>query len=194
MDAQSASALHGREPELDAYLLYRRGVDASRKPLSMDSFEEAIRWYDAALEVDPGYAAAHAGKCSISVDARSEVDGPEMIEAAEASCAIARNLNPNLSMVNEALGRLYFETGRLEAAELAYKRALQRDPSSEDALAGLGKVLLRQNRSAEAEEVLRRNLDLHPGNSRAHMALGNFLFHTGRYAQAAEQGRSAEHH
>jgi tetratricopeptide (TPR) repeat protein/DNA-binding winged helix-turn-helix (wHTH) protein len=186
-DAQSASVLHGREPELDAYLLYRRGVDATWKPQTMENVEEAIRWYDAALEVDPDYAAAHAGKCSILVEARMEVDKPEMIERAQESCARARNLNPNLAVVNNALGRLYLETGQLEAAASVYERALQSDPSSEDALAGLGNVRLRQNRSAEAEEVLRRNLDLHPGNPRAHSALGTFLFLTGRYADGAEQ-------
>jgi tetratricopeptide (TPR) repeat protein/TolB-like protein/DNA-binding winged helix-turn-helix (wHTH) protein len=175
------------DPGLDAYLLYRRGVDASRLPLTIDVVNTAIGWFDAALEVDPEYAAAHAGKCAVLVDAYTEVGNPAMIDRATESCASALNFNPNLAVVHAALGRLYESTGRLTAAEQSFERAVETDPSNLDALGGLGDVYLRQNRKDEAEQVLRRNLGMHPGSEVAHTELGAFLFRTGRYAEAAEQ-------
>ena len=185
--AQAALSQHGREPGLDTYLLYRRGVDAANQPLTIEQVNSAIDWFDAALEVDPEYAAAHAGKCSVLVDAWVEVDDPSMIERATQSCALALNLNPNLAVVHAALGRLYESTGRLAPAEDAFDRALQSDPANMQALRGLGNVYLRQNRVEDAEQVLRRNISLHPGSETAHSALGAFLFRTGHYGDAAEQ-------
>lgn len=185
--SQASIVQHSKEPALDAYLLYRRGVDASRVPMTIDTVSTAVGWFDAALEVDPEYAAAHAGKCAVLVDGWAIVDDPSMIDRATESCASALNLNPNLAVVHAALGQLYESTGRLNDAEAAFDRALETDPANMDALRGLGEVYVRQNRPEDAENVLRANLGMHPGSEAAHSALGWFLYGAGRYAEAAEQ-------
>ena len=173
------------ESSLDAYLLYRRGIEKLDQPLSIDTVSAALGWFDAALAVDPEYAAAHAGKCTAYVTGYVEVDDGSFIDKAETACASALALNPNLDIVHTALGELYYATGRNKESEVSFRRALSVDPSNVDALTGLGYTLLRLNRLDEAEASLKQAVDIHPGDFAAFNALGNFYFSTGRFEEAA---------
>jgi len=183
-----ASSLHAAErPMLDAYVLYRQGVDASHLPDSIENISTALGWYDAALTVDPDYAAAHAGKCEMYVRGYTEVDDASFIDRAEAACGTALTLNPNLDIVHTALGRLYTSTGRYADAEASFRRALRIDPSSAVSFVGLGDVYFLQNRPGEAESNFRLAIGLHPGDWSVYNRLGNFLYRSGRYVEASEQ-------
>jgi len=184
---QKASALTAEDPSLDVYLLYRRGIDASRQPPSSDSLQEALEWFDAALEIDPDYAAAHAAKCSVYVTEYPISDDPAFIASAEASCSTALELNPNLDVVHTALGDLYRSTGQYAEAESAYKEAQKTNPSSATSLIGLGITYMRQQRPDEAESTLSQAIGLHPGDWSAYNTLGSFLYRSGRYVEAAAQ-------
>jgi tetratricopeptide (TPR) repeat protein/TolB-like protein/DNA-binding winged helix-turn-helix (wHTH) protein len=173
------------DPSLDVYVLYRRGVDQSDRPDSVASIEAALAWFDAALEIDPDYAAAHAGKCAIFVDAYREIDDPVYIDDAQESCASALDLNPNLDVVHTALGDLYYATGRYVDAEAAYLAALEIYSSSVAALTGIGKTFMQQQKPQEAEIRFREAIGLHPGDWSAYNELGSFLYRSGRYAEAA---------
>jgi len=183
-----ASSLKTMEdPSLNAYVLYRRGNDASREPNMLDSVASALGWFDAALIVDPEYAAAHAGKCVVYVDGYGVSDDASYIAKAETACGQALALNPNLDIVHAALGRLYMTIGEWDDAETAYLKALAIDPSNVDSLTGLGTIYTRQKRLGEAEASLRKAIDIHPGDYRAYNGLGTFLFESGRFLEAAEQ-------
>jgi len=186
-DTQAASKLSSDDPSLDAYVLYRRGVDASHLPRSIESIESALAWFDTALEVDPDYAAAHAGKCAVYVDGYPETFDSSYIYNAEASCSNALELNPNLDVVHTALGDLYRATGRYGDAESTYLEALNIDPNSVASLTGLGNIYMLQQKPDEAEARFRQAIGLHPGDWFAYNALGMFLFRSGRYAAAVEQ-------
>lgn len=175
------------DPSLDVYVLYRRGVEASLLPRSVENLETALRWYDAALELDADYAAALAGKCWAYVDLYPETDDAQYIEAAEQSCGRALQLNPNLDIVHTALGELYSATGRYDRAEESFRAAYAIDPNSVAALAGLGNIARLQRRPDEAEERLRQAIGLHPGDWSAYNSLGFFLYRSGRYGEAADQ-------
>jgi len=190
-ELQASSLKVVEDPSLDAWVLYRQGIEASRRTTTMDSVSSALGWFDAALAVDPEYAAAHAGKCAVYVEGYREVDDPSYIDNAESSCATALALNPNLDIVHTALGDLYQSTGRHDDAEAAYLQALSGDPSNAAALSGLGHAYQRLNRPDEAESVLRRATDIHPGNAAAFNFLGQFLFKSGRFEAAeAEYGHA----
>lgn len=184
---QAASILTTDDPSLDAYVLYRRGVDASRLPTGIESIESALAWFDAALEVDPGYAAAHAGQCAAYVNGYPETDDPAYIDNAKTSCAKALQLNPNLDVVHTALGDLYRATGKHDDAESAYLEALDIDPNNVASLTGLGTIYMLQQKSDEAEARFRQAIGLHPGDWFAYNELGRFLYRSGRYLDAAEQ-------
>ena len=186
-DLQASSLGVIEDPSLNAYVLYRHGIEASRQPTSIDAIASALGWFDAALNVDPEYAAAHAGKCALYVKGYSAMDDPSYIERAQSSCANALALNPNLDIVHTSLGDLYMSTGRHNDAEAAYLTALANDPTNIDALGGLGFAYQRLNRPVEAEPALRRATDAHPGNASAFNSLGVFLFQMGRFEESATQ-------
>ncbi len=186
-ETQAASIFSANDPSLDAYVLYRRGIDQSRRPKIVSSLEAALAWFDAALEVDPDYAAAHAGKCAVAVDAYAQFFDRIYIDDAQASCASALSLNPNLDIVHTALGDLYLETGQYVEAEAAYLDALDIVPNNVAALTGLGDTYTRQQNSEAAEASFRQAVGQHPGDWSAYNLLGRFLFNSGRYAEAAEE-------
>ena len=175
------------DPSLDAYVLYRRGVEQINRPKSAASVEIALDWYDAALEIDPDYAAAHAGNCAAYVYAYVEADDADLIDNAKWSCARALELNPNLDVVHAALGDLYFQIGQYTAAETAYLAALDIHAANVEALLGIGNTYMRQKRPDEAEARFRQATGLHPGDWGAYNSLGRFLYRSGRYAEAAEE-------
>ena len=185
--AQASILQDADTPELSAYLLYRRGIEAMHLPRTIETVNTALNWFNAALSVDPDYTVAHAGKCAAYVEAYTETEDAGMIDKATTACATALRLDPNLAVVYAALGKLYETTGRLADAEDAFDNALDSDPSNAEALQGLGDVYARQNRFEEAEAILRKAVGLHPGSESALNTLGAFLFRSGRYAEAAEQ-------
>lgn len=174
---------------LDAYVLYRRGMDALQRPATVDSVSEALGWFERALATDPEYAAAQAGKCAAYVSGFRVVVDPGYIERAEESCAAALARNPGLDVVHTALGDLYRWTGQYPKAQAAYERALAISVNNVEALTGLAAVYHLDHRPELAEEKYRQAVGLQPGNWRTYDELGTFLFRSGRYPEAAENYR-----
>ena len=185
-ETQAESKLSSKDPSLDAYILYRRAIDASRLP-ALTSMDEAIGWFNAALEVDPDYAAAHAGMCAEYIGGYPETVDPAFIAKAESACARALELNPNLDIVHTALGNLYTATGRHVDAMAEYRRALTSNPNDVAALMGIGEIYGLQQQPDKAEQNFRRAIGVQPGDWDPYNALGLFLFNSGRYKEAAEQ-------
>jgi tetratricopeptide (TPR) repeat protein len=188
-ETRDISILGVRDPSIDVYVLYRRGIEAARQADIEGSIDEALGWFDAALEIDPEYAAAYAGKCDVHIEAYIYSDDTSHVAAAETFCAKALALNPNLDIVYTSLGDLHTAMGRNDLAEQAYLDALEIDANNAKALTGLGEVYRLQQRTAEAEESIRKAIGLHPGDWATYNALGLFLFRSGRYDEAAEQFR-----
>ncbi|MEJ2297248.1 MAG: tetratricopeptide repeat protein [Woeseiaceae bacterium] len=175
------------EPELDTYVLYRHGIEELDKPRTVATTGKALEWFDKALDVDPEYAAAHAGRCGALVWQYSAALDSRYISEAESACAHALELNPNLDVVHAALGDLYRHTGRYADSASANEEALRINPNNVTALLGLSEAQRLLNQPEAAERTLRRAIGLQPGNWAAYNALGIFLFHQGRYAEATEQ-------
>lgn len=185
-DTQSLQSVAHDDPVLDAYILYRRGLEAAKGPIS-ETIDEALAWFDAALDVDPEYAAAHAGKCDIYTRGYGATANTKYVEWAEASCSRALELNANLDIIYTALGELYSATGRYDDAEAAYLQALDSSPSNVSALIGVSEIYNLLQKTDMAERMLNQAIGLHPGDLFAYNALGKFLFGSGRYLEAARQ-------
>ena len=177
------------ESDLSAYVLYRRGKEIYEQPRTLDSIAEIIGYYAQALDIDPQYAAAHAGLCDAYV-ARYELSNSiDDIESAENACASALASNPRLYMVHTALGELYRRTGRPAEAKEGYNEALTINPKDTQAMIGLSSVYARQQKYPEAEQLLHTAIATQPGNWRTINGLGTFLFSMGRYVEAADAYR-----
>ena len=186
-ETHGATALDADDPTVDVYLLYRRGVEASHFMTTVESVESALQWFDAALAIDPDYAAAHAGRCAVYAESYRITHDPNSVNNAEAACGLALDLNPNLDVVHTALGGLYRLTGKYEEAETAYHAALDINPKSVDAIRGLGKAYGSQGKFEEAEQAVRQAIGLQPGNSSPYNDLGILFYRQGRYGEAAGQ-------
>lgn len=183
------SVLSADNMNLDAYMLYRVGMDALYKPVSQATIDEALDAFGRSLNLDADYAAAHAGICLAYVSSYRVLNDAAHIEEAERSCSVALGLNANLDVVHAALGELYSETGQYDAAEAAFGRALAINENSVSSLLGLGHIYSRQQRLAEAESKFNQAIGLQPGNWDVYSSLGGFLFNSGRYEEAARQYR-----
>lgn len=185
--AHHPTAADTDDPSVDLYVLYRRGIEESRRPQTIETVETALRWFDAALAVDPDYAAAHAGKCSVYAGSYPLTNDPKTVNDAEAACNRAIALNPNLDVVHTALGDLYRLTGKYDEAETAYLAALDIYPGNVDAMRGLGKAYRDQQRLDESEQTFRKAIGLQPGNSHPYNDLGTLAYQRGHYEEAVKQ-------
>jgi TolB-like protein/Tfp pilus assembly protein PilF/DNA-binding winged helix-turn-helix (wHTH) protein len=170
---------------VDAYVLYRRGMEELHKPATVQSIQQALDWFAQSLQLDPEYAAAQAGNCLAYSSGFKLVGDSSFIDEAEQACATALALNSNLNVVHTALGDLYWETARHLEAEDSYERALAINQNDTSALTGLAKVYSGHQNLAKAEEYLRLAIARQPGNWRSYDDLGNFLYDHGRYEEAA---------
>ncbi len=172
--------------EVDAYIMYRRGKDLMNEPMTEDVLREATSYFEQALTLDPGYAAAHAGLCSAYTVLYALVSDPEFIDDAERTCAAGMAANSNLHMVYAATGDLYSQTGRLADAESAYLSAININGQDVLAMEGLAAVYERQQRFEEAERLMTDAIQLQPGNWRMLNSLGRLYFRNGMYREAAD--------
>jgi len=188
-DSLSMVAASGDESNLDAYVLYRRGMDLLNQPHTIKTLDEAAGFFDQALELDSGYAAAHAGLCRAFVAKYDIGSDTRFIDPAEAACSSAVATNSKLDVVYAALGDLYEHTGRYEEGQAAYERALDINAKSVPAIHGLSDIYEKQQRHDEAEALLVEAVRLQPGNWRSLDSLGGFLFINGRYEDSADAYR-----
>jgi len=178
------------EPELDAYVLYRRGKAILNEPTTTEKIHEAIGYFQQALELDADYSAAHAGVCRAHLVLYQTTRERDSIPAAERACRSALQSNPNLGAVYSSLGRLrLIAGGDLEAAGAAFERALEFNPRNVEAMRGMAAVRHREQKIDEAEAMLQKAIDLQPGNWYTIDALGLLYFETGRYADAVQAYR-----
>jgi len=188
-ETQGLPAADFEETNLNAYVLYHKGKEVYDRPRTFDTIAEAVGYYEQALELDPQYAAAHAGLCGAYVFRYSLSNSVDDIERAENACASALASNPRLHMVHGALGTLYWRTGRTADAEVAYNDALAINPQFATAMTGLARVYQRQQRYTEAEELFHTAIATQPGNWQSIRGLAAFLFSMGRYVESADAYR-----
>jgi TolB-like protein/DNA-binding winged helix-turn-helix (wHTH) protein/Flp pilus assembly protein TadD len=188
-DALSFLVADSEDADVDAYLLYRRGMDSLHQPNSGESLSAAIGFFQQALEIDSDYPAAHAGLCRAYAQSYDFSTNTRYVELAEAACADALTVNSKLDIVHTALGNLYERMGREEETIAAYDRALAINPNSIAAMQGLARAYGREQRFGEAQALLTKAAHLQPGNWRLMDSLGSLFFLAGEYARAAEAYR-----
>ena len=180
-EAQAMLATDFSSTDTSAYVLYRRGREVFAGPHSLETLTEATGYFREALQLDPEFAAAHAGLCRAYVASYLLENDAQHIGQAEQSCAQALLSNPNLYMVYTALGDLHRETNRMAQAELAYRNALERNANDVESITGLAQVYQQQNRPDAAAEHYQLAIRLQPGNWRTINLTGTFYFSNGDF-------------
>lgn len=149
------------------------------------SAENAQRFFARAVEVDPEFARAWAGRCRALLSWYWYEPAAEKLQQAETSCRTALDLEPELVEGHVAMGEFFRKTGWLDDALDEYQQALKLDESHAGAWLGIGETHAVAHQDAEAEQALHRAIELDPDDLRAYYALGAFLFRHGRYTDAA---------
>jgi len=189
-DAMDMTILPAEDTTIDAYLLYRRGLEELYKPRSDIATSAGIAYFSAALEVDSEYPAAYAGLCGAYTAQFRISRDPADIAAAETACARAYAVGPQLPLVLNAVGNLRLATGKNDQAKAMFEGALNFDERNVAAINGLAALAERDQAFDDAERLIRRTIELQPGNWRTMSKLAALYFGTGRYAEAVKVYRS----
>ena len=149
---------------------------------------EARRMFQKAIELDPGYSAAHAGLgWTYNSDVTrgwTEFIG-EGLERAEELALTALRLDPSNDQGHQLLGWVYLYRQEYDRAMGELELALEINPSDADAHAKQGAVLLYSGRAADAVRSLESALRFNPGmGGRALSNLGLAYYLAGRYEES----------
>lgn len=191
----------------DSELFYLRARAAELK----GDDDAAIVDYQAALELDPMYAAAETGigwirlergelnaagehfDSAVSMDPDSAIGLTgqaalalelDELDQAQRLLSVAIDLDPDSSRAHTVTGELRLLRGDVQGAIDAFVRAKRADSRNAAALAGLGAAYLRQGRPGEAEQQFIEALSRDPLAHRARTMLASLLVDSGRFADA----------
>jgi len=157
--ARPAAAADTAPRNFDAFNLYLRGRHYFHKRTE-SALRRAVGYFEQAIELDPGYAQAHAGLSDAWILLSSRYYGnlasDQTVARALPAARRALELAPSLAEAHASLGLVWENQGDLEAAGQSLRRALQLNPGYTMALVWYGLVLVHQGQFREAA---RCNLD-----------------------------------
>ena len=170
-----------------------------RNNLSIRSFTsllQARRQFERAIELDPGYAQAHAGLAQavlILVTNHQALPRREAYAIAEAAIGTALDIDPELGRAYAVRGlmkMMQWETtlvgnGNLEAAE-DYRRAIALSPSLADAYVWFGSLKETEDDIDAAIDLLTKALEIDPLSRIPYVNLPNF------YAREGENEKTTQ--
>jgi len=174
-----------------AHDLYLRGRHHSARR-SPDGLESAIRHYEQALEIDPGYAAAHAGiaECCCMIGFVGYRRPAEVFARGRQEAERALEIDPELA---EAHAVLAHETGmhewRWEEAERHFLHALDLNPGYPLARTWYSHLLTASGRFDEALAQVERACECDPLAPTVQSTLGLTHYYARRFDDAVDRCR-----
>jgi adenylate cyclase len=177
---------------LAAYEYYLRARQHMAE-ITEKAWRQAPRLYERAIELDPGYAQAHAGLADALAQLilwRWEPREPALTRAS-AAAARALELAPGLAEAHVAQGHIRSLAGDADAATRAFERALELNPELHEAYLHFARHLYAQGRFARAAQLFEQAWRTRPDDATT-LALGaSALDATGDRAAAEAMERRA---
>jgi TolB-like protein/thioredoxin-like negative regulator of GroEL len=137
---------------------------AKRTP---EALEEARRYFEEAIEIDPEYALAWVGladSVALTTD-HAAVPKAETFEARQAAIDRALELEPESGEALASLAQLRADEGRFDEAERLFLEAIEKTPNYAPAYLWYSLLFIDLGRDEEGLAYLRKALDLDPGSS-----------------------------
>ncbi len=148
---------------LDAYFLGNQYFNQA----TSEGYSKAVEAYQAAIELDPGFALAYSKQALAVLEQVWNTGFPNKIQLEKSRPLIdqAILLDPQSSEAFTALGKWYVHSGDIEEAERAYEQAMALGPNNVVTLVNYGD-LMQWNKSdpASAIELYKRAIELDPQN------------------------------
>jgi eukaryotic-like serine/threonine-protein kinase len=159
----------------EAYQYYLKGNEFSGRGYSEEDFTKALRMYEEAVRLDPGFALALArvSRAHESLYWFGYDRSPGRLTKSKAAVDSALRLAPDLSEAHQALG-WYLYHGRLDYTGALEQFGIARatEPNNSDLLGGIGAVQRRQGKWSQAIASLDRSAELDPRGAPAQMEAG----------------------
>ena len=189
---QAETRLAGARPvNPEAYEAYLKGRFNWYRQ-SPGHLENALKYFELALEKDPNYALAYAGisDTRFARALRGLVPPREAMPAAKAAALKAVELDDTLAEAHGTLaGYLYWYEWDWAGAETEFRRAIELNPNYPDARIFYSRFLTAMRRPEEAMAEIRRALELDPFNYLFQYVYGLDLLDMRRYDDTVAQFR-----
>jgi serine/threonine-protein kinase len=170
-----------------AYEFYLQGRGYIQRYENPENLDAAINLFTNAIELDPGYALAHAGLGEAYWRKYEASKETLWVDKAIKECKRAFELDGKLAPVNVTLGIIHAGKGKYNDAIDDFNRALNTDPTNADAYRGLAKVYETQELLPKAESTYKKAISLKMDYWAGYNDLGVFYYRHGRYEEAIEQ-------
>ena len=184
--ARIARARRKPTERLDAYDYVLRGKDYHHRSTPEDC-GKAIEMFERALELDSGYAVAHAWLgCGLGQAMHLGLDDAgALLDRAQAEAERARQLDEDESECHRILAQVFILRHDLTRARWHQERALFLNPNDDRSVCAMGTILALAGEPEEAEGWVLKAMRLNPYHPESHwFHLGRALFHAGRDEEA----------
>jgi TolB-like protein/Flp pilus assembly protein TadD len=173
--------------DMEAYQLYLKGNFYLDK-LAEEETRKGIRYFEQALELDPGYAAAYAGLAHaywlLSVYGHAP---PKETYAKQREYALkAVELDESSAEAHARLGHLCFYDWDWKRAEKEFERAIELGPNNAGIRGFYAGFLWYTGRADDAVVQQKRAVELDPLGVGQHQNLGETLYYARRYDESIE--------
>lgn len=182
--AARAPAASGAATSYDRYL---EGLELLKRWDKAENLDRAIRLFGEAAAEDPAFALAFARLADAQRIRYALTHDKAWLDSAARSADEAARLDPGLSPVQVALGRVHAMRGNNDLAFAAFERALSIDPSSAEANQAIARLYERLGRPKDAEASHQRAISLDPESIDVLDSYASFLFRQSRFEEAARQ-------
>jgi TolB-like protein/Flp pilus assembly protein TadD len=170
----------------DFYLRGRQYFHQWRKK----GVEYARRMFERALEIDPGYALAHAGAADCCSALYTWWDASKAnLEGADSYSRKALELDPELAEGHEARGLALTLRKQYDEAEAEFQTAIRLGPKLFEARYFFARACLAQGKYAQAASLFEQASELRPEDFQAPIILGEVYKALGRTADAEAANR-----
>ena len=150
-----------------AYDHYLRGRGYFRQR-TRKTFELAREMFEKAIEIDPGYAPAHAGLADCFTEFYRNYESTEaMLLAADEASSKAVALAPGLAQAHASRGYALGVQKRYQEAEREFDVAIRLNPTITEPFYYFGTVAFSQGRLEKAGELFEQAVDVSPDDLRA---------------------------
>lgn len=175
-----------------AYDAYVRGKELVRRG-TRKSCQTALTFFDRALEADPDFALAHAGRANAYYELGSTHMHPaDTLPAMKRAADAALKLDKNLPEAHIALGNYFMQyEWAWERAGRSFERALQLNPNLAEARLAHADYLSAMNRTDEAMRELDMANELNPAARYTEQLFGAPSFMAKRYKRTIRDSREA---
>jgi TolB-like protein/two-component SAPR family response regulator/Tfp pilus assembly protein PilF len=175
--------------DLEAFTLYIRGRRILLNTLDAEDFRRAIKYFEQALAIDPGYAAAWAGLAGAHIEYWFWCDAlDESVETARAAADRAVALDPQLAegYVSQALVK-WAADKELVVAESLLLRALELAPRDAIIHYWYSKLLTQLDRRGESLVEMLKMREIDPLSHGSSLDLASYYRSIGELGAAIEE-------